>query len=157
MGERGELSRKSSATRGRDDASSKPLESIWSYPRRIDECTVDFEVVRRTTAASMAADHERDRRSARGQREKAQVTGISYDGGYAEYAVVEASDAARMLSGKSISGWPSGSSIDSEETMAFSALTNVRPRIEKFKLDQAEEAFSKTMENKVRFRAVLVP
>lgn len=85
------------------------------------------------------------------------MTGISYDGGYAEYAVVEASDAARMLSGKSISGWPSGSSIDSEETMAFSALTNVRPRIEKFKLDQAEEAFSKTMENKVRFRAVLVP
>ena len=32
--------------------------------------------------------------------------------------------------------------IDSEETMAFSALTDVRPRIEKFKLDQAEEAFA---------------
>jgi len=62
-----------------------------------------------------------------------------------------------LLSGKTIAGWPSGSSIDSEETMAFSALTGVRPRIEKFKLDQAEEAFAKMMENKVRFRAVLIP
>ena len=62
-----------------------------------------------------------------------------------------------LLSGKTIAGWPSGSSIDSEETMAFSALTNVRPRIEKYKLDQAEEAFAKMMANKVRFRAVLTP
>jgi len=62
-----------------------------------------------------------------------------------------------LLSGKTIAGWPSGSSIDSEEAMAFSALTNVRPRIEKFKLEQAEEAFGKVMSNKVRFRAVLTP
>jgi D-arabinose 1-dehydrogenase-like Zn-dependent alcohol dehydrogenase len=62
-----------------------------------------------------------------------------------------------LLSGKTVAGWPSGSSIDSEETMSFSALTGVRARIEKFKLDQAEEAFAKMMANKVRFRAVLVP
>ncbi|MEO8700584.1 MAG: alcohol dehydrogenase [Kofleriaceae bacterium] len=62
-----------------------------------------------------------------------------------------------LLTGKSVSGWPSGSAIDSEDAMAFSALTNVRPRIETFKLEQAEEAFTKMMENKVRFRAVLVP
>ena len=62
-----------------------------------------------------------------------------------------------LLSGKTIAGWPSGSSIDSEEAMAFSALTGVRPRIERFKLDQAEQAFAKVMENKVRFRAVLTP
>jgi D-arabinose 1-dehydrogenase-like Zn-dependent alcohol dehydrogenase len=62
-----------------------------------------------------------------------------------------------LLSGRTIAGWPSGSSIDSEETMSFSALTGVRPKIEKFKLDQAEEAFAKMMANKVRFRAVLVP
>jgi D-arabinose 1-dehydrogenase-like Zn-dependent alcohol dehydrogenase len=62
-----------------------------------------------------------------------------------------------LLSGKTIAGWPSGSSIDSEEAMAFSALTNVRPRIETFALDQAEQAFAKVMANKVRFRAVLVP
>jgi D-arabinose 1-dehydrogenase-like Zn-dependent alcohol dehydrogenase len=62
-----------------------------------------------------------------------------------------------LLSGKTVAGWPSGSAIDSEDAMAFSALTGVRPRIERFKLDQAEEAFAKVMENKVRFRAVLVP
>ncbi len=63
--------------------------------------------------------------------------------------------AMTLLSGKSIAGWPSGSSIDSEEAMAFSALTNVRPRVELFKLEQAEQAFGKVMENRVRFRAVL--
>jgi D-arabinose 1-dehydrogenase-like Zn-dependent alcohol dehydrogenase len=62
-----------------------------------------------------------------------------------------------LLSGKTIAGSPSGTAIDSEETLAFSKLTGVRPRIEKFKLEQAEEAFARVMENKVRFRAVLVP
>jgi len=61
-----------------------------------------------------------------------------------------------LLSGKSIAGWPSGSAFDSEETVAFSALTGVRPRIERFALEQAEEAFAHVMANKVRFRAVLV-
>jgi propanol-preferring alcohol dehydrogenase len=64
--------------------------------------------------------------------------------------------ALSLLSGKTIAGWPSGSSIDSEETVAFSALSNVRPRIERFPLEKAEEAFGKVMANKVRFRAVLV-
>ena len=62
-----------------------------------------------------------------------------------------------LLSGKSIAGWPSGSAIDSEDTMRFSALTNVRPRVETFKLEEAEKAFTHMMENKARFRAVLVP
>jgi propanol-preferring alcohol dehydrogenase len=60
-----------------------------------------------------------------------------------------------LLSGKEIAGWPSGRSIDSEETVAFSALTNVRAKVEVFKLEQAEEAFARVMENRVRFRAVL--
>ncbi len=62
-----------------------------------------------------------------------------------------------LLSGKTIAGWPSGSSIDSEDAMAFSALTGVRPRVEVFPLAKAEEAFAKVMENKIRFRAVLTP
>jgi propanol-preferring alcohol dehydrogenase len=62
-----------------------------------------------------------------------------------------------LLSGKTIAGWPSGAAIDSEDTMAFSALTGVRPRTETFKLTQASEAIAKMLENKVRFRAVLVP
>jgi propanol-preferring alcohol dehydrogenase len=62
-----------------------------------------------------------------------------------------------LLSGKSVAGWPSGSAIDSEDTMRFSALTGVRPRIEVFKLEDVEQAFTKMMENRVRFRAVLTP
>ena len=62
-----------------------------------------------------------------------------------------------LLSGKSVAGWPSGSALDSEETVAFSVLTGVRPRVEVFKLEQAEQAFGKMMENRVRFRAVLTP
>ena len=62
-----------------------------------------------------------------------------------------------LLSGKRIVGWPSGSAMDSEDTMRFSVLTGVRPRIETFKLEQADEALARVMENKVRFRAVLTP
>jgi D-arabinose 1-dehydrogenase-like Zn-dependent alcohol dehydrogenase len=65
--------------------------------------------------------------------------------------------ALALLSGKSIAGWPSGSALDTEETMTFSVRSGVRPQIEKFPLDQAEAAFQKVMENKVRFRAVLIP
>jgi D-arabinose 1-dehydrogenase-like Zn-dependent alcohol dehydrogenase len=62
-----------------------------------------------------------------------------------------------LLSGKAVAGWPSGSAIDSEDAMKFSALTGVRPRVETFKLDQVERAYAAMMENKVRFRAVLTP
>ena len=64
---------------------------------------------------------------------------------------------APLLRGKSIAGWPSGSSIDSEETMSFSVLKGVRPRIETFKLEQAEQAYEAMMQSRVRFRAVLLP
>ncbi|MCB9886109.1 MAG: alcohol dehydrogenase catalytic domain-containing protein [Planctomycetes bacterium] len=65
--------------------------------------------------------------------------------------------ALALLSGKTVAGWPSGSAIDAEATMQFSARTGVLPRIERFGLEQAEEAYAKMMENRVRFRAVLVP
>jgi D-arabinose 1-dehydrogenase-like Zn-dependent alcohol dehydrogenase len=56
---------------------------------------------------------------------------------------------------KSIQGWPSGSSIDSEDTMRFSALTGVRPMIEKFPLERAAEAYQQMITGKARFRVVL--
>jgi D-arabinose 1-dehydrogenase-like Zn-dependent alcohol dehydrogenase len=54
-----------------------------------------------------------------------------------------------------IYGWPSGSSIDSEDTMKFSARTGVRPMIETFPLEQAAEAYDRMMSNKARFRVVI--
>ncbi len=64
-------------------------------------------------------------------------------------------NAMGLLSGKEVAGWPSGTAIESEETMNFSALTGVRAQIETFKLDKVEEAFAKMMSNDIRFRAVL--
>ena len=65
--------------------------------------------------------------------------------------------ALSLLSGKTVAGWPSGTALDSEDTLAFSARTGVRPRIETFPLEQAEEAYARMLENRLRFRAVLVP
>jgi propanol-preferring alcohol dehydrogenase len=62
-----------------------------------------------------------------------------------------------LLSGRTIAGWPSGSAIDTEETVAFSKLAGIKARVETFPLDRVEEAYAKLMQNKVRFRAVLVP
>ncbi len=57
----------------------------------------------------------------------------------------------------SIMGWPSGSAIDSEDTMKFSVLSGVEAMIETFPLAKANEAYERMMGNQTRFRAVLVP
>ena len=54
-----------------------------------------------------------------------------------------------------IYGWPSGSSIDSEDTMRFSAMTGVRPMTETFPLEKIDEAYERMMSNKARFRVVI--
>jgi alcohol dehydrogenase/propanol-preferring alcohol dehydrogenase len=54
-----------------------------------------------------------------------------------------------------ICAWPSGSSIDSEDTMRFSARTGVRPMTETFPLERAGQAYERMMSNKARFRVVL--
>ena len=56
---------------------------------------------------------------------------------------------------RSIQGWPSGTAMDSQDTMAFSALTGVHPMIETVPLDQAAEAYARMMSGKARFRMVL--
>ncbi|HVC20140.1 MAG TPA: alcohol dehydrogenase catalytic domain-containing protein [Vicinamibacterales bacterium] len=58
---------------------------------------------------------------------------------------------------RSIQGWPSGSSIDSQDTLAFSALTGVRPMNEVFPLARVTEAFDRMMSGQARFRVVLTP
>ncbi len=60
-----------------------------------------------------------------------------------------------LLSGKKISGWPSGHAKESEETLEFSAMSGIKPKIETFPLDKVNEAYEKMITNKVRFRAVL--
>jgi D-arabinose 1-dehydrogenase-like Zn-dependent alcohol dehydrogenase len=56
---------------------------------------------------------------------------------------------------RSIMGWPSGSSIDSQDTLSFSRLTGIRPMTEVFPLERAADAYEHMMSGKARFRAVL--
>jgi len=56
---------------------------------------------------------------------------------------------------RSIQGWPSGTSVDSEETLRFAALSGVRPRIELFPLDRAAEGYDRMLSGDARFRVVL--
>ncbi|MFL6342339.1 MAG: hypothetical protein ACJ72U_12440 [Nitrososphaeraceae archaeon] len=62
----------------------------------------------------------------------------------------------QFISGRqSVMGWYSGSSIDSQDTLTFSALSGVRSMNEIFALHHAEEAYELMMSSKVRFRSVL--
>lgn len=64
--------------------------------------------------------------------------------------------ALKLLSGRqSVMGWYSGTSVDSEDTLKFSALTGVQAMTETFPLEQASAAYERMMSGKARFRVVL--
>src|SRR5207244_8824893 len=56
---------------------------------------------------------------------------------------------------RSVQGWASGTAKDSEDTMQFSALTGVRPMIERYPLEKAAEAYEQMISGRARFRVVL--
>jgi D-arabinose 1-dehydrogenase-like Zn-dependent alcohol dehydrogenase len=56
---------------------------------------------------------------------------------------------------KAVQGWPSGTAMDSEDTLRFSALSGVRPMIEKYPLTKAAEGYERMLSGKARFRVVL--
>jgi len=60
-----------------------------------------------------------------------------------------------VLGERSIVGWPSGTGMDSEDTLNFSALTGVRPHTEVYPLEKAAEAYDRMMSGEARFRVVL--
>jgi D-arabinose 1-dehydrogenase-like Zn-dependent alcohol dehydrogenase len=61
-----------------------------------------------------------------------------------------------LLNGcRSVKGWYSGTSIDSQDTLAFSVLTGVRSMNEIYPLERAGEAFDRMANGKARFRVVL--
>jgi propanol-preferring alcohol dehydrogenase len=61
-----------------------------------------------------------------------------------------------VFGGRSIYGSLTGTPMDSEDTLAFSVLENIRPMIETFPLEKAADAYARMMEGKARFRVVLV-
>jgi len=62
----------------------------------------------------------------------------------------------QLISGEhSIQGSAVGTPSDSEDTMNFAELTGVRPMIETYPLEQADEAYARMMSGKAQFRVVL--
>jgi D-arabinose 1-dehydrogenase-like Zn-dependent alcohol dehydrogenase len=61
-----------------------------------------------------------------------------------------------LISGRrSIVGWPSGTSIDSQDTLSFSVHSGVRSMNQVFPLEHAPDAYELMMSGKARFRCVL--
>jgi D-arabinose 1-dehydrogenase-like Zn-dependent alcohol dehydrogenase len=62
----------------------------------------------------------------------------------------------QLISGsRSIQGWAAGTAADSEDTLRFAELTGVRPMIETYPLEKADEAYARMLSGKAQFRVVL--
>ena len=89
------------------------------------------------------------------------VSGVGVDGKLLTIAVPGeplSVDVQPLVQGRrSVGGWPSGTPNASEDTLDFSALRDVTPKVETFSLEEADDAYAAMIDNEVRFRAVLVP
>jgi len=88
------------------------------------------------------------------------LNGLSFDGKLVLVAginkPIQISGEQLLIGRRSIQGWvPAGLSQCKKDTLNFSLLTNVRPIIETFPLEQVALAYEKMMTAKIRFRAVL--
>lgn len=73
----------------------------------------------------------------------------------AAHEPIEASPVILIMARRAIEGWYSGTSIDAEETLAFSSHANIQSMNEFYPLDRAVEAYDHMMSGKARFRVVL--
>jgi len=89
----------------------------------------------------------------------AAIGGLGIDGRLvivgASMEPIEVSPLALIPGRRSIAGWPSGTASDSEDTLDFSVLAQIRPLIETYPLERAAEAYERMMSGKARFRVVL--
>jgi D-arabinose 1-dehydrogenase-like Zn-dependent alcohol dehydrogenase len=60
-----------------------------------------------------------------------------------------------IMGRRSIMGWPSGTSSDSQETLKFAQQAGVKPRVELFGLDEAQAAYDRMLSGEARFRVVM--
>jgi D-arabinose 1-dehydrogenase-like Zn-dependent alcohol dehydrogenase len=68
---------------------------------------------------------------------------------------LEVSPFALIMASRSVKGWYSGTSIDSQDTLAFSVQTGVRSMNEVFPLERVAEAYDRMTSGKARFRVVI--
>jgi D-arabinose 1-dehydrogenase-like Zn-dependent alcohol dehydrogenase len=67
----------------------------------------------------------------------------------------EAAPLSLIMGRRAIEGWYSGTSIDAQETLSFSAQAGVQSMNEAYPLERAAEAFDRMVSGKARFRVVL--
>jgi D-arabinose 1-dehydrogenase-like Zn-dependent alcohol dehydrogenase len=60
-----------------------------------------------------------------------------------------------IMGRRTVQGWPSGTAMDSEDTLRFSVLSGVRPMIERYPLAKVADAYQQMISGKARFRVVL--
>jgi D-arabinose 1-dehydrogenase-like Zn-dependent alcohol dehydrogenase len=68
---------------------------------------------------------------------------------------MQVSPLSMLLGCRAVKGWNSGTSIDSQDTLAFSMRTGVRSMNETFPMERVSEAYERMMSGKARFRVVL--
>jgi D-arabinose 1-dehydrogenase-like Zn-dependent alcohol dehydrogenase len=73
----------------------------------------------------------------------------------APFEPMEISALSLIMKRRAIQGWPSGTAMDSQETLQFSAFSGVRPMIEKFPLSKVKEAYERMASGHAEFRVVL--
>jgi D-arabinose 1-dehydrogenase-like Zn-dependent alcohol dehydrogenase len=87
------------------------------------------------------------------------IDGLSVDGKLvvlgAPFEPMEVSVVQLLMARRGIQGWPSGTAMDSQDTLAFSASTGVRPMIEKYPLEKVKEGYERMRSGKAEFRVVL--
>src|SRR6516225_4463553 len=73
----------------------------------------------------------------------------------ATFDPIEVTPIQLITGSRTIQGWAAGTPADSEDTLRFAELSGVRPMIETFPLERAEEAYARMMSGKAQFRVVL--
>jgi D-arabinose 1-dehydrogenase-like Zn-dependent alcohol dehydrogenase len=68
---------------------------------------------------------------------------------------MQVSPLSLLLGCRAVKGWYSGTAIDSQDTLAFSVRTGVRPMNETYPLERVAEGYDRMMSGKARFRVVL--
>jgi D-arabinose 1-dehydrogenase-like Zn-dependent alcohol dehydrogenase len=83
-----------------------------------------------------------------GPNGKLMVMGLSFD-------PIEVTPAQLISGNRTIQGWAAGTPTDSEDTLRFAESTGVRPMIETYPLENADEAYARMMSGRAQFRVVL--
>ena len=73
----------------------------------------------------------------------------------ATFDPIEVTPPQLIFGSHGIQGWAAGPPAETEDTLNFAELTGVRPMIETYPLERAEEAYARMMSGKAQFRVVL--